>query len=221
MSDPLVEQIEWEVRRRLRLLQRLAPGLSVADAFIGDSPERTAEMLWDGDEARPLMAMRILEGLWPRPSRPPAWWWRTPIGWACAWHTDGVAPTWFGNDLTERAATELLGVSDNVFAMLVTRELVEQPLRGGPVSLPSVLRHLIKKQPEWADWTKVDETLSIEELERRMAAEAPDGPKRGERRCHRCGVIAKSTTTRRDREWFCPPCWDFMKSSAAAGAESV
>jgi hypothetical protein len=136
---PLEGQILEELNRPLHALGELL-GTEVVrpirhhiEECVG---EITAALRSDGRAARDT-ALGLMRVLFPRDAEPPAPWWRTPLGRACAPYSVGLYP----DRVRANSAAAILGIGPSrVYQLLDSGKLTRHP--DGGVTRASVMRRV-------------------------------------------------------------------------------
>jgi hypothetical protein len=136
---PLEGQILEELNRPLHALGGLL-GTEVVRPVRHHIDERvgeiTAALRGEGRAARDT-ALGLMHVMFPRDAEPPAQWWRTPLGRACATHSVGLYP----DQVKANSAADILGVGPSrVYQLLDSGKLERHP--DGGVTRASVMRRV-------------------------------------------------------------------------------
>jgi hypothetical protein len=136
---PLEGQILEELNRPLRALGELLgtevvlPVRHHIDERVG---EITAALRSEGRAARDT-ALGLMQVMFPGDAEPPAQWWRTPLGRACATHSVGLYP----DQVKANSAADILGVGPSrVYQLLDSGKLLRHP--DGGVTRASVMQRV-------------------------------------------------------------------------------
>jgi hypothetical protein len=136
---PLEGQILEELNRTLRALGELLgtevvlPVRHHIDERVG---EITAALRSEGRTARDT-ALGLMQVMFPGDAEPPAQWWRTPLGRACATHSVGLYP----DQVKANSAADILGVGPSrVYQLLDSGKLLRHP--DGGVTRASVMQRV-------------------------------------------------------------------------------
>lgn len=136
---PLEGQILEELNRPLHALGELL-GSEVVRPVRHHIEERVAEItaaLRDDGRAARDTALGLMRVMFPRDAEPPAQWWRTPLGRACATYTVGLYP----DRVQANNAAAILGIGPSrVYQLLESGKLTRHP--DGGVTRASVMRRI-------------------------------------------------------------------------------
>lgn len=136
---PLEGQILEELNRSLHALGDVL-GTDVVRPVRHRIEERVGEIsaaLGSEERLARDTAIALMRVMFPRDAEPPAPWWRTPLGRACATHTAGLYP----DRIQANGAAAILGIgSSRVYQLLDSGKLTRHP--DGGVTRASVMHRV-------------------------------------------------------------------------------